>query len=35
MVDALEAESIGSREEMAEDVRSVISKLRSIGAIED
>ena len=35
MVDALEAEFIGSREEMAEDVRSVISKLRSIGAIED
>ena len=35
MVDALEAEFIGGREEMAEDVRSVISKLRSIGAIED
>lgn len=35
IVDALAAEFVGSREEMAEDVRSVISKLRAIGAIDE
>lgn len=35
IVDALAAEFVGSREEMAEDVRSVIAKLRAIGAIEE
>ena len=35
IVDALAAEFDGSREEMAEDVRSVIAKLRKIGAIDE
>ncbi len=35
IVNALEAEFEGSREEMTEDVRSVISKLRAIGAIDE
>lgn len=35
IVNALEAEFEGSREEMAEDVHSVISKLRAIGAIDE
>ena len=35
IVDALEAEFIGDREDMAEDVRSVIEKLRAIGAIDE
>ncbi|MBR1482910.1 MAG: PqqD family protein [Ruminococcus sp.] len=35
IVDALAAAFDGSREEMAEDVRSVIAKLRKIGAIEE
>ena len=33
IVDALAEKYDGSRDEMAEDVRSVISKLRKIGAI--
>lgn len=33
IVDALASEFVGSREDMVEDVRSVISKLRAIGAI--
>ncbi len=35
IVGALAARFSGSRTEMAEDVRSVISKLRTIGAIDD
>ena len=35
IVEALAAEFVGSREEMAEDVQSVIAKLRSIGAIDE
>lgn len=35
IIDALDAEFDGNREDMAEDVRSVIQKLRSIGAIDD
>ena len=35
IVDALAAEFIGRREEMAEDVRSVIAKLKAIGAIDE
>ena len=35
IVDALAAEFVGDREEMAQDVRSVIAKLRSIGAIDE
>ena len=35
IVDALAAEFVGDRSEMAQDVRSVLEKLRSIGAIEE
>ncbi len=35
IIDALSAEFDGSRQEMAEDVSSVISKLRAIGAIDE
>lgn len=35
ILNALEAAFEGSRSDMAEDVRSVIAKLRSIGAIVD
>ena len=35
IVNVLDAEFAGSREDMAEDVRSVIEKLRSIGAIDE
>ena len=35
IVDVLAGEFAGSREEMKEDVRSVIAKLREIGAIDD
>lgn len=35
IVDALAAEFSGSRDEMAEDIRSVIAKLRAIGAIDE
>ena len=35
IIDALAKAYDGSREEMAEDVRSVIEKLRAIGAIEE
>ena len=35
IVDELAARYTGSREEMAEDVSSVIAKLRAIGAIDD
>ena len=35
IVDALSAEFKGDRKEMEEDVRSVISKLRAIGAIDE
>ena len=35
IVDALAAEFIGSREEMAEEVRAVVAKLRAIGAIDE
>ena len=35
IVEALAAKFDGSREEMAEDVRMVVSKLRAIGAIDD
>lgn len=35
IVDALAAVFEGSREEMAEDVSSVIQKLRAIGAVDD
>lgn len=35
IVDALYAEFDGNRREMAEDVHSVIAKLRKIGAIEE
>ena len=34
IVDVLAAEYTGSRREMREDVRSVIAKLRAIGAID-
>ncbi len=35
ITNALDAEYTGSREEMAEDVSSVIAKLRAIGAIDE
>ena len=35
IVSALESEFEGSREEMTEDVHSVIAKLRAIGAIDE
>ena len=35
IVDVLAGEFAGSREEMKEDVRSVIAKLREISAIDD
>lgn len=35
ITNALAAEYTGSREEMAEDVSSVIAKLRAIGAIDE
>lgn len=35
IVDALAAEFTGDREEMTEDVRSVIAKLRNIGALDE
>ncbi len=35
IVDALAAAFDGNREEMAEDVRAVIAKLRAIGAIDE
>lgn len=35
IVDALSKAYAGSRDEMAEDVRSVIQKLKSIGAIDE
>lgn len=35
IVDVLAAEYTGSRREMREDVRSVIAKLRAIGAIDE
>ncbi|MBQ6336463.1 MAG: PqqD family protein [Ruminococcus sp.] len=35
ITDALAAEFIGDREEMAQDVRAIIEKLRAIGAIDE
>ena len=35
IVDALAAEFDGSREDMTQDVRSVVAKLKAIGAIDE
>ena len=35
IVDTLAAEFVGDRADMAEDVRSVINKLRKIGALDE